>query len=703
MEITQNLRWALNEYKKGNNQAFTYVYEESKRYIYACIYKIFSGNENGYYDISDVMNETYLEVCHKVYQLQDDEKFLSWAGTIASRKCLEYLRKNNRFYLNYEEEELENIFESEEIIPENVLVDKEKQRILREIIDTKLTDIQKLCLISYYYNEQKQSEIADNLGIPENTVKTHLSRAKKIIKENIILEEQTSGTRFYGLSPVLLMLLSEELMYTNVPEELSYSIMGAIGGTLVGVGMGTKEFARGMMTDGNTYSGVGGYVSGNQAGAVGGYVQAGSQTGAVGGTVTGSQVAVASGKAATGALGRVIASSMKAKIIVAALGTAAVATTGVLVYNATHDKEDTTQEITTEIITEDITESIVIDTTETMTTEAITEEVTEEVATEIVLTENEEAAVIYMVHCLTGGQGGEDLTDKELLPSDELAWEFISGAAAFYNYDYFKQGYDGDYIFGLKPNLMGVQATWCVTYDDVKSYSERVFGISEPSVSAAHGFSDTEPYVVPGYRYDELTKAVIYETVLEEDVYVISGNISIQGYMLTGEMLDDGQYDFELKLIKDENSPTGFKFVSIKYEAPSQASNNDGTVEDNAAELINNDIYTATSIHTTIQTALADRDAFEELTNYPTVFVSFSEEGLSIYSDRTKELLVNTLGTAEPAISYTENGAYGYAFNVDSNGNVSVYISGNGNQTEWLIYYKGSTEDMDEEYAKYYN
>ena len=32
MEITQNLRWALNEYKKGNNQAFTYVYEESKRY-----------------------------------------------------------------------------------------------------------------------------------------------------------------------------------------------------------------------------------------------------------------------------------------------------------------------------------------------------------------------------------------------------------------------------------------------------------------------------------------------------------------------------------------------------------------------------------------------------------------------------------------------------------------------------------------------
>lgn len=36
MEITQNLRWALNEYKKGNNHAFTYVYEESKRYI--CMY-----------------------------------------------------------------------------------------------------------------------------------------------------------------------------------------------------------------------------------------------------------------------------------------------------------------------------------------------------------------------------------------------------------------------------------------------------------------------------------------------------------------------------------------------------------------------------------------------------------------------------------------------------------------------------------------
>lgn len=84
-----------------------HMYMKNQKDIYACIYKIFSGNENGYYEISDVMNETYLEVCHKVYQLQDDEKFLSWAGTIASRKCLEYLRKNNRFYLNYEEEYLE--------------------------------------------------------------------------------------------------------------------------------------------------------------------------------------------------------------------------------------------------------------------------------------------------------------------------------------------------------------------------------------------------------------------------------------------------------------------------------------------------------------------------------------------------------------------------------------------------------------------
>lgn len=67
----------------------------------------------------------------------------------------------------------------------DIMQDREKQRLLREIIDNSLTEMQKLCIIAYYFQEQKQSEIASELGIPENTGKTNLSRAKQKIRQSV--------------------------------------------------------------------------------------------------------------------------------------------------------------------------------------------------------------------------------------------------------------------------------------------------------------------------------------------------------------------------------------------------------------------------------------------------------------------------------------------------------------------------------------
>lgn len=44
MEQTANLRQAISEYKNGNAEAFTLLYQESSKYIYTCIYKVMKGN-----------------------------------------------------------------------------------------------------------------------------------------------------------------------------------------------------------------------------------------------------------------------------------------------------------------------------------------------------------------------------------------------------------------------------------------------------------------------------------------------------------------------------------------------------------------------------------------------------------------------------------------------------------------------------------
>lgn len=232
MESTLKLKQAVKEYQKGKAEAFTTLYEESSKYIYTCIYNVMHDNDNTQDVIADIMQETYLEVSRNIGQLENEEKFLSWAGKIANRKCYAYLKKNKKYVLlNEEDDTLDNFSDSESIIPEDVMQDKEKQRLVRKIIETQLTEMQKLCIVAYYYNEQKQSEIAQELGIPENTVKTNLSRAKAKIKEGVLDLEKKEGTKLYSVAPLLLLLFKEDVQAASVPEGISQNILSASAGT----------------------------------------------------------------------------------------------------------------------------------------------------------------------------------------------------------------------------------------------------------------------------------------------------------------------------------------------------------------------------------------------------------------------------------------------------------------------------------------
>lgn len=229
MEPTAELRRAVRRYREGKAEAFNQLYEESSRYIYTCIYKIMSGNDNVQDAVCDIMQDTYVEISKNIAQLDNENSFLSWAGTIATRKCYAWLRKNKKYVLLHEEDDtFEDLADDDNIIPEEIMQDREKQRLLREIIDTQLTEMQRLCIVAYYYNEQKQSEIARELGLPENTVKTYLSRAKAKIREGVLVTEKKQGIRLHAVAPLLAVMFKEEVSACEIPEEVSRKVASAI-------------------------------------------------------------------------------------------------------------------------------------------------------------------------------------------------------------------------------------------------------------------------------------------------------------------------------------------------------------------------------------------------------------------------------------------------------------------------------------------
>lgn len=244
MEPTRELKQAVIDYQNGKAEAFTTLYEESQRYVYVCIQKILKDCDNLSEAVSDVMQDTYTEISRNISQLERTESFLNWAGSIATRQCYAYLKKNKRHVLALDEDNvLEKLAVDEELIPEAVMQDREKQRLIRKIIDTELTPMQRLCVIAFYYNEQKQSEIARDLGIPENTVKTHLSRAKAKIKEGVLRLEEKEGTKLYSVAPLLLLLLKEEIRECAVPAEITKGVLAASMGAKSGISAGTQGAA----------------------------------------------------------------------------------------------------------------------------------------------------------------------------------------------------------------------------------------------------------------------------------------------------------------------------------------------------------------------------------------------------------------------------------------------------------------------------
>lgn len=211
MQMTSELSNAINAYLEGNKDSFSEIYNHSHKYLYTCIIHIVKDNETAL----DILQETYLEISKNLVQLEDKDRFLNWASTIANRKCFAHLKKQKDVFFvgdyNGEDEDgfLEQIPVHEEFIPESVLQSKEKQRLIKEIIND-LTEIQRLCVIAFYYNEQKQGEIAEELGIPVNTVKSHLNRAKDKIKEAVIELDEKKGTRLYSIAPFMALYFAME-------------------------------------------------------------------------------------------------------------------------------------------------------------------------------------------------------------------------------------------------------------------------------------------------------------------------------------------------------------------------------------------------------------------------------------------------------------------------------------------------------------
>lgn len=228
MELAQY----VEKLQSGDISAFEVIYNETNNQVYNLLYS-YTKNE---YTSFDLMQETYLTVNSKIGTLKDPYAIKSWINRIAINKANRFFEKNKKEILLSEEGQ--SLFETqleedEEFLPQEILDSKEKQKIIKDIIDN-LPIEQKTAVYLYYFDELSLSEVSTDMECSEGTVKSRLNYARKKIKAEVDTWEK-KGTKLYGTGvPVLLLLLKNQLGIETVSLDkaniLLKGMINSIGG-----------------------------------------------------------------------------------------------------------------------------------------------------------------------------------------------------------------------------------------------------------------------------------------------------------------------------------------------------------------------------------------------------------------------------------------------------------------------------------------
>jgi RNA polymerase sigma-70 factor (ECF subfamily) len=176
---------------RGDTGSFAVIIKKTERLVAQIIFKMISIPE----DRKDLAQEVYLKVYKNLRGFQFQCRLTTWIAQITYNACINHLRKKKLVLVddgstmgseNEVIEMLQNKLHAGRNDSEAFLFKKELAQILQAEIE-KLPPLYKTLITLYHNEELSYLEIAEITGLSEGTLKSYLFRARKKLRENILL------------------------------------------------------------------------------------------------------------------------------------------------------------------------------------------------------------------------------------------------------------------------------------------------------------------------------------------------------------------------------------------------------------------------------------------------------------------------------------------------------------------------------------
>jgi RNA polymerase sigma-70 factor (ECF subfamily) len=127
----------------------------------------------------DLVSEVFIEVWRNAAQFEARSQVSTWLLAIARNKALSALRRRSTDELD---EEVLEFVEDPNDNPEVALQKVERSELLRDCLK-QLSPAHREIIDLVYYHERTIEDVAEIIGVPQNTVKTRMFYARKRIGE----------------------------------------------------------------------------------------------------------------------------------------------------------------------------------------------------------------------------------------------------------------------------------------------------------------------------------------------------------------------------------------------------------------------------------------------------------------------------------------------------------------------------------------
>lgn len=175
----------------GNNNAFRYLVANHQRLVLHVVGRIIQQQD----EVEDICQEVFIKVFSKMKKFRGESRLSTWIATIAYNTSITHLRKNvRRGELSYDDNPGLIAMEKDTALNQKVLEKAEAKKYLMQLIET-LPVHYRTVLTLYHLEEFSYNEIEEITGMPEGTVKSYLSRARKLLKgklEKVVELEKTN-------------------------------------------------------------------------------------------------------------------------------------------------------------------------------------------------------------------------------------------------------------------------------------------------------------------------------------------------------------------------------------------------------------------------------------------------------------------------------------------------------------------------------